>query len=314
MSSLSSNKIIDVDNPPSDTPTSISFSQHDLFSVTSWDNSVRFYNYGSNPYTLKHSLSHTSPLLSSCFVNNLVVAGGLDGSILTVDIQTGTSKTFKLHESCIRHCVAINENIYVTGSWDKTIKFTDIRTGQLCAKKDLPERVYGLDYKNNTLCVVTAKNNIITYDVANNLLEKQHTTKLNYTLKSVCLVDDGFVVGGIEGKGEFISTTVSTKRYTFRCHRTTSELFAVNDIAAHPKNDSCFMTCGSDGAIIMYDKSIRQKMMSESFKVPVTCGKFSPDGSVFVAGVGYDWSRGYEQTSDKPGVKVLLMSSTGIKF
>ncbi|KAM0684896.1 RNA export factor gle2 [Conglomerata obtusa] len=74
------------------------------------------------------------------------------------------------------------------------------------------------------------------------------------------------------------------------------------------------MTCGSDGSVILYDKSVRQKLFGESFKVPVCCGAFSGDGSIFAAGLGYDWSRGYEVTGDKPAIKVVQMNTTGAKI
>ncbi|KAM0673214.1 hypothetical protein GVAV_003379 [Gurleya vavrai] len=312
MSSMSSTKIFEVDFPPSDSPSSISFSKHDLFSVSAWDGSLSFFNYINHPFILKSTFTHSEPLLCSSFVNNICVSGSSAGSVFSVDINTGLASNAKIHEGGIRHIKTMNEFVYITGSWDKTVKFVDIRTQQVVHQLQMPERVYGMDFKSGTLALLLAGNKLITYDTSN-MQEKQHTTKLSWSLKCLSQVDDGIVVGGIEGRGEYLSTSVSTKRYSFRCHRTTNEMFSINHIATYPKNDSCFMTCGSDGSIIMYDKSVRQKLFSESFKTPVCCGEFSPDGSVFVLGVGYDWSRGYENSGDKPGVKIIQMNSTNIK-
>lgn len=53
-------------------------------------------------------------------------------------------------------------NVVVTGSWDKTVKFWDIRQNSGTAAAVLPvgERVYAMDAKGRTIVVGTADRNV----------------------------------------------------------------------------------------------------------------------------------------------------------
>src|SRR4051794_16452915 len=53
----------------------------------------------------------------------------------------------------------------VTGSWDKTLRYWDVRTaGQPKATVQLPERCYSMDVKQNMIVVATAERFIVIYD------------------------------------------------------------------------------------------------------------------------------------------------------
>ena len=55
----------------------------------------------------------------------------------------------------------------MTGSWDKTLKFWDLRSPQPAAVKQLPERVYDADVVDNFAMVVTADKQVSVYQLGN---------------------------------------------------------------------------------------------------------------------------------------------------
>lgn len=91
----------------------------------------------------------------------------------------------------------------VTGSWDKTIKYWDLRQQSPVATVQCQERVYTLDVKKNLLVVGTADRYI-------NVINLNDPTKFYKTLQSPlkwqtrvvsCFTDaTGFAVGSIEGR------------------------------------------------------------------------------------------------------------------
>jgi mRNA export factor len=93
--------------------------------------------------------------------------------------------------------------VLVTGSWDKTVKYWDLRSPQPIASVDCQERVYTLDTKAKLLVVGTADRYI-------NIINLDNPTKFYKTLQSPlkwqtrvvsCFNDaSGFGVGSIEGR------------------------------------------------------------------------------------------------------------------
>jgi len=55
--------------------------------------------------------------------------------------------------------------ILATGSWDKTIKYWDLRQQQPIATVQLPERVYTMDVTYPMMVVGTAERHIMVYNL-----------------------------------------------------------------------------------------------------------------------------------------------------
>jgi mRNA export factor len=95
------------------------------------------------------------------------------------------------------------EQMLVTGSWDKTIKFWDLRQSQAAATVNCQERVYSMDVKDKLLVVGTADRYI-------NVINLNEPTRFYKTIQSPlkwqtrvvsCFTDaSGFAVGSIEGR------------------------------------------------------------------------------------------------------------------
>lgn len=125
-------KLMSVDQSPAGTPSAISFNRTiDSFVVSSWDGMLTFYNYHAAPYTTRTSLKAPHPLLCTQFAGQKLFAGDGDGTLHAADLSRMILQPLKVHELGISHVKAINDNVIVTGSWDKTIKILDTRAGQV---------------------------------------------------------------------------------------------------------------------------------------------------------------------------------------
>lgn len=305
MSSYSQTKTYDVDIPPADTPSEISFSpNYDLFCVSSWDGAAYFYSY-QNSYNLKTRIQTQTPLLTCLFQNENCLTGSTNGTLSIIDLNTGNTQSVKIHESGISKMKKY-QNFYITSSWDKTIKVFDSNTNQIVKTIEQNERIYNLDILGDKLVITTARNEIIEYDIRS-MQQKMHETRLTWHLKSMCLMDDGIIVGGIDGRAEFIG---NGNKFIFRSHRQVSELYTVNVLGR--LNSNTFYSGGSDGNAFFFDKNSRVKLYTGNIKVPVTC--VGVNKNYCVIGGGYDWSRGYEQVNDKNVVRIVDLNTTNVKL
>jgi mRNA export factor len=85
--------------------------------------------------------------------------------------------------------------------------------------------------------------------------------------------------------------------FAFKCHRDTSQIYAINSIDFHPIYNT-FATTGSDGLFHFWDKDAKQRLRQfKKMPLPITCSRFNPSGNIFAYSVSYDWSQGYDGTS-----------------
>jgi mRNA export factor len=84
------------------------------------------------------------------------------------DVSTGQSTQIAQHDDTIK-CVKFLDqgNIVVTGSWDKTVKYWDLRSPQPVGTVQLPERCYALDANGPLMVVGTAEKNVCIFDLNN---------------------------------------------------------------------------------------------------------------------------------------------------
>ncbi len=88
-------------------------------------------------------------------------AGGCDNLVKMWNLQTNQQQQIAQHAAPVRHCFFVKDmNMLVTGSWDKTLKYWDLRSPNPVHTQNLPERVYAMDVVNKLLVVGTADRNI----------------------------------------------------------------------------------------------------------------------------------------------------------
>lgn len=105
---------------------------------------------------------------------------------------------------CVRSVEINGQPMVVTGSWDKTIKYWDLRQSTAVATVNMQDRVYTMDVKDNLLVVGTAERyiNVINLGADPSKIYKTIQSPLKWQTRVVACFKDskGFGVGSIEGR------------------------------------------------------------------------------------------------------------------
>ncbi|KAF8824931.1 hypothetical protein HHX47_DHR7000692 [Lentinula edodes] len=179
---MSNNADIGLPNPPNDSISSLSFSNKaDYLAVGSWDNSE----------------------------NSRIFSGSVDNTGHMFDVVTGQTTQVAQHAGPVKIVKWVSmphAGVLVTGSWDKTIKYWDLRAPSPIATVKLPERCYALDARYPLMVAATAERRILTFDLAQSPMLYENTAspqRLQTRVVTCCPDKIGFAVGGIEGRVSF---------------------------------------------------------------------------------------------------------------
>ncbi|KAI1429130.1 Poly(A)+ RNA export protein [Xylaria sp. FL1777] len=314
-----------VANPPEDTISDLTFSPTaDILAVSSWDKKVRIYQIAGNGASEgKHIYEHDAPVLSVDFSKdgNKLVSSGADKQAKVCDLQSLQTVQVAAHDNTVRaarffELPASNSPMLVTGSWDKTIKYWDLRSQTPVGTVTCQERVYSMDVRNSLLVVGTADRYI-------NVINLQDPLKFYKTLQSPlkwqtrvvsCFTDaSGFAIGSIEGRCaiQYVEDKDSSSNFSFKCHRdppsgNVTQVYSVNDISFHPQHGT-FSTAGSDGTFHFWDKDAKHRLKGyPTVGGSITATTFNSSGTIFAYSVGYDWSKGYMANNQNYPNKVML--------
>ncbi|KAI8638667.1 WD40-repeat-containing domain protein [Parasitella parasitica] len=310
-------KDFEVSSPPSDSTSALDFSsQADFLAVSSWDNQVRIYEVEQSGKTVpKTAYSHEAPALCVSWSKDgtKLVSGGADKAARMMDVTTGQATQIAQHDDTIKCIKFLDQaNVVATGSWDKTIKYWDLRSSQPVGIVQLPERCYSMDAKGLLMVAGTAERHICIFDLNNpTVVFKQMQSPLKWQTRVVsCFTDSkGFAVGSIEGRVgiQYVEDKDSSKNFSFKCHRDDAKnVYAVNDISFHPVFGT-FSTAGADGTVSYWDKDSKQRLKP----FPKTNGQivstaFNRNGTIFAYAVSYDWSKGYKNALPSNVNKIYL--------
>ncbi|KAI1384724.1 WD40 repeat-like protein [Hypoxylon trugodes] len=325
-----------------DTISSISWSPTaNYLAAASWDSKVRIYDIGNGTNGAARNivtLSADRPFLDCDWAKDgsMIAAAGADGRIHVLDAATGQTGIIGAHDAPIRSVrfVEIPGNlmpIMATGSWDKTIRYWDVRTANHVATLNCKERVYSMDAKAQTLVVGTADRHIQLVDLKNpSVFFKSRESALPYQTKAVAVspTGEGWLTSDIGGRAAYTDINESnTESFTFRCHRDDpdakkiTKVWSVNAVQFHPIKRSNFVTAGSDGSFVFWDRVSHSRVRrypappstttaakgvkSNDTPIGITAGNFNRDGNYFAYAYGYDWSRG--AVGNTPQTKTALM-------
>ncbi|CAO3600289.1 unnamed protein product [Absidia cylindrospora] len=279
--------------------------QADYLAASSWDNQVRIYDIQPSGMAIpKAAYAHDEPALDVAWSRDgtKLISGGADRTGRLFDINTGQSMQIAEHSAPIK-CVKFldqGQTMVVTGSWDKTLKYWDLRTRQPIGSVQLPERCYSMDTQGSLLVVGTADRHIIIVDLNNpTTIFKKTTSPLKWQTRCVsCFtIGNGYAVGSIEGRVgvQYTNDKEIRNNMSFRCHRDDKKnIFSVNAISFHPTYGT-FSTSGSDGTVSFWDKDSRQRMKEfKNVNGTVSCTAFNRTGNIFAYAVSYDWTKGYK--------------------
>ena len=87
--------------------------------------------------------SHAGQEVSICH------AGGCDKQVTMWSLATNQTQVVAKHDAPIPHAFHVKDmsNMLITGSWDRSIRYWDLRSPNPVHTQQLPERVYGMDVK-----------------------------------------------------------------------------------------------------------------------------------------------------------------------
>lgn len=314
---------IELADGPSDTVAALAFSPAaNHLAVASWDSKLRIYDLTqSHTGQGKALISFDGPVLDCQWLKDghNVVGSSVDKTARLLNIDTGATQQVAAHDEpikCIRAFEVNNTEMIVTGSWDKTIKYWDLRQQSPAATVECKERVYSMDVKAKLLVVATADRwlQVVNLDSPTTIY-KTVQSPLKWQTRVVSCFNDasGYAIGSVEGRCgfQYVNDKDSSLNFTFRCHRdapvnATTKVYSVNAISFHPVYGT-FSTGGADGTFHFWDKDSHSRL--KAFKPvggSITASAFNADGTIFAYGIGYDWSKGYSFNNPQYPLKVML--------
>jgi mRNA export factor len=153
----------------------------------------------------------------------MVVGAGTDNTARLLDLGANGSSAQQvaLHAGPIRSVRFLEvpntrEQLIVTGSWDKTVRYWDPRSPSLVGSLLVNEKVHSLDVKDSTLVVATAERKIHIVDLTDpTRISRSPVNPLLHQIRVVsCFPNSqGFAVGGIEGRVGIIWANEAHSRY-----------------------------------------------------------------------------------------------------
>jgi len=241
--------------------------------------------------------------------------------MLDLGANATTAQQVAAHDEpirCVQGIVAGGNQMLVTGSWDKKIKYWDLRQQSPAATLECQERIYSMSVRDQMLVVATADRwiNVINLNEPGKFY-KQMQSPLKWQTRCVSAFQDatGFAIGSIEGRCaiQYVEDKDSSSNFSFKCHRSnvpnqrdTANVFSVNAISFHPQHGT-FSTAGSDGTFHFWDKDAKHRLKGyPEVGGTISATDFNSQGTIFAYAVSYDWSKGYAYNNQQLPNKIML--------
>jgi len=321
----------DVEDLPTDTVSNICWATKGVvptFATSDWASFIRIYQLDPDTKELTQNarFDNDSPCLSVRWNEDetKLFTGCADGVVNSFDLPSGGKcEEIGKHNGPVKSVHWLSEvNILVTLSFDKTLRFWDLRQDKPVAGFGLDHKVYCSDLLYPYLAIGLSDAKILTVDLANvqsqlegriNYVDSPLGTRSQLTAIKLAKVRDRLGVGTSSNDGRcnisIYRTDISSKLenvMTFKAQKIeegkTKQLFPVNSIGFYPDRGYNFMyTVGGEGKMYFWDVDKKDKIADFDFnRVAVTQAEIDSTGKYIAYSLGYDWARGIQDHMSKP--------------
>ncbi|KAJ3453009.1 mRNA export factor [Anaeramoeba flamelloides] len=286
---------------PNDTISKIKFSNNNEFvGCCSWDGQVKFWKKTDTKKSV-FNFDFNTPVFSFCWRNDdkKIFTADANCSVGMIDIETGNITDVGNHEKPVNEVFdlsRIHNNLVVSGSWDKTIIFWDIRQSSPVEILGLEAEVQTMDVKGDLMVAGLQDQKVLTYDLKEITSSFSVTrTPLHTPLRCISIFQEmnGYYLGSYGGRCR-VEYFDKNNSFQFKCHRFQEMIYPVHAIAVHPVKGS-FATVGGDNKVNFWCKNTRRRLYNpKAFENAVTSCDFSTDGALLAFGIGDDWTKGHQ--------------------
>lgn len=261
----------------------------------SWDQKVRLWEVqrggsgGIAAAPLKAEQDFGAPVMDVCWRPEGAFIAGCQKTVKLWDLGKNALMDVAAHDAPVRYCFWLQDKgLLVTCSWDKSIRFWDLRSGSPAATVPAQNKISAMDVRGGVMvsCPMPVPGDtthkIIVHDLRNlSAPFREIASPMKYLTRSIRLFHNGvqFAVGSVEGRCsvKHVDKTQdelvdgqgrAVNSFTFKCHRddpkTGDRIYGISHIAAYPTEafGSVFATCGSDGEYHFWDMKARSKLRS----------------------------------------------------
>ncbi|OLP92511.1 Poly(A)+ RNA export protein [Symbiodinium microadriaticum] len=298
---------------PGDSISCLAWSpSQDIVAAGCWDRSIYLWEVlqGGGEVVGRAAFSREAPVLSCAFSRDgtHIVTGGCDHKVMVRDVQSQKDIELGSHAAPVRYVSTLaDENLVVSGSWDKTLRFWSPQQPQPVNTVQLPDRVFAMDVKPPLIVVALADRQMLTFDLSQGASSlRTPSTSMYSALKmqtrAVCCFPSraGYAAGGIEGRCSVKNLQDASKTFSFKCHQCPTSAGSVNGLDFHPVNTTTLVTAGSDGSFIFWETAQKKCLKRcDASKMSISACRFNASGSLLAYAVSYDWSKGCEGFHDQ---------------
>lgn len=317
MMAANGSTLIDLNPAPGDGVSKVAFNKSGthLFYV-SWGGVTAIHNANTGSLLAENELPSKCAILDACWAgdgDDTIAVAALDGRVLSTTSQLSHWNVIGKHENTTAaRGVVYNSNhqLLVSGGWDNTLRFWDLRSQNSSTRQNIDGKCFGLArYGANCVISITSARRVLITDLrkSTEFIHDKIPTALTYQLRGISSNSHGecYVVGSTEGKVALEWPNQPNRGFSFRCHRLDDLAFPVNCIS-HCNRYGSFATGGGDGHVAVWDAN-KKKRIAQYPREPTSIASidFSPDSRRMAVAVSYTFE---EMLKDSPPDRVYIRS------
>jgi len=255
-----------------------------------------------------------------------IIAGSIDGTIFSMDTNASEVQTIGKHDDAVKGVYYLEERNQVCSlSYDKTVKFWDMRSPEPVSSFNLGEKIVCCDFRFPLMAVGLSNQKLLFFNVNHDLpiicgaLDSHYIDSPlgdNSSLSAISLSRGSMIgIASSDGRSNISSLArdaedvfyLEDPRFTFKAHKTdpgqngnTSDstiLYPIHAAGFHP---TCpfsytYFTAGGDGCVNIWNRREKKKLAFWTCEnAPITAAKYSPNGKLLAYAYGYDYAKGIE--------------------